>query len=74
MTDEAQPGTTSLVANLIHKTYIVIATLRRNTPTPSMAMNLSGIAENEVIPSKASANIRFKGYFVSPAKRSLRSY
>ena len=41
---------------------------------PSVPINFNGLELKLIIPSEASFNIFLSGYFVSPAKRSLRSY
>ena len=48
--------------------------LAKNMIIPKLVINRIGLTLNDVIPSTAKAIIFLRGYFDSPAKRSLRSY
>ena len=54
--------------------YIIIKNDINIENKPKVPINLSGFVEKPIIPSKASFNIFFNGYLVSPANLSSLSY
>ena len=72
-TVEAQPGTASGLVIATTNTQALTASANSEVSSPRIEITRSGTAENEVMPSMASADMRDSGYLVVPAVRSRRS-
>src|ERR1700681_494616 len=73
-TVEAQPGTADGLVSATTSTQTLTASANSEVSSPSIEITRSGTAENDVMPSMASPDMRDHEYLLEPAARSPRSY